>query len=298
MTTEQAVATAAAPSLVATEQAITSPTPETMTPHQTFLETLPDAYKVDPAFKNFNSLEDMARSYKSAASMVGLDKNDVLRIPKESTPEAMGEIWNKLGRPEAVDGYEYTAYKDIIPQDEFSEYAKIAHDNGISNQGFKALVDSVLSKANGAQAGQSEASIKQVEEWQSQIKQEYGAAHAEKIGLAQKAVLTLGGKELVNEISKNPAMFENPAVIKAFVNMGEQLQKIAIQTKEDNGFLNGASTASGAMSPSEAKAAIAELEQSADWKRVAMDASAPGRAAIMEKKSRLYAYAYPEERKR
>lgn len=269
--------------------------PAAATPHQSFLETLPEAYRADPVFKNFGGLEDLARSYKSAAGMVGLDKGMVLRIPSDDTPEAMGEVWDKLGRPATYDAYNVG---DVgIDKAELEEYTKIAHENGVSDKAFKALLGKVMEKGT-AGATQSEAAkLAQVTEWQSSIKSEYGDAYNDKIALAKAAVKNIGGDELIKDISADPALFERPAIVKAFVRMGEQMQKIAQQTKEDNGFLPGAASGSGAMSPSEAKASIAELENSPEYKKAIMDPLNPQRQSMIDKMQKFYAYAYPSSAK-
>lgn len=267
------------------------PSPEQYTPHQRFLEQLPEAFRADPVFKNFGGLEDLARSYKSAASLVGLDKGMVLRLPSEDTPEAMGEVWDKLGRPATFDAYDVG---DVgIDKAELEEYTKLAHENGVSNKAFKALLGKVMEKGTAGQEQSEAAKAAQVAEWQSSIKAEYGEAYNDKLALAKAAVKNIGGDELIAEIQADPHLFEKPAIIKAFVKMGEQMQKIAQQTKEDNGFLPGAAGASSAMSPPEAKAAIAELEASAEYKKVMFDPIHPQRQAMLDKMQKMYAYAYP-----
>lgn len=264
------------------------------TDQQKFIETLPEAYRADPVFKNFGGLEDLARSYKAASSMVGLDKNQVLRIPTEDTPEAWGEIWNKLGRPENEDGYKFDSLKELpgFSEEKYKAFAKVAYENGITDKGFNALQAMYAEDIKSQMGGMKEAEGTQVKDWQEGLKQEYGQAYPEKLKLAQAAVAKFGGEELVGLIKSAPAAFENPAIIKAFVAMGEQMQKIADQTKEDNGFLPAGAANSGARTPNQAKAELAELEASDLYKKVAFDPTHPQRQSIMDKRTKLYEYAY------
>jgi hypothetical protein len=282
------------PSLAPNDAPPSAPTPETMTDHQKFIETLPEELRADPLFKNHTSWDTVAKSYKSAASMVGLDKNQVLRLPNDDTPEAWGEIYNKLGRPETADKYTLEKFVEAgVDKEALSEYAQIAHASGVSDKAFQALVSKVIEKGAAGSELTAQQTEQQVKEWQSSLKTELGAAYDEKLSLAKTAVKTLGGEALIKEISAKPEIFENPAIIKTFVAMGEQLQKIAIQTKEDNGFLPGQSNAQQAMTPNEAKAAIAALDADPVYKKAQFDSTHPQRKSLMEKRAQLFKYAYP-----
>jgi uncharacterized protein YdbL (DUF1318 family) len=283
-----------ATSTLATPQPVRSPEAGEMTDHQKFLEMLPEAYRADPLFKNFSNLEDMAKSYSSAAKMVGLDKAQLMRIPSEATPEAMGEVWDKLGRPEAPDKYEgkaFEAIKDYINPDKAASVKELAHKNGISAQAFEALAEWYVKDIQGAVEAGSKTSKETIDGYREAVKKEFGAAYEQKIAMAQRAVKSFGGDELIKVISENEGVFENPAVIKAFTAMGEQMAKIAEQTKEDNGFLPN-NSASGHMSPNEAKAAIAELEGDPNFMKIMQDPTHPQRQFMMDKRSKLFAYAY------
>lgn len=264
--------------------------PANPTPHQSFLEQLPEAYRADPMFKNFNGLEDLARSYKSAGTMVGLDKSQVLRLPAEDTPEAMGEVWDKLGRPSTFDAYDVGEVG--LEKSELEEYTKIAHEHGVSNKAFKALLGKVMEKGTAGLEQTEAQKAAQIAEWQSAVKTEYGDAYSDKIALAKTAVKNIGGEELIKEIQADPGLFERPAVIKTFIKMGEQLQKIAMQTKEDNGFLPGG-VANTALSPAEARAEIATLEASPEYRKAISDPLHPQRQSMIEKMQKMYGYAYP-----
>lgn len=293
MTTEAAVQDAA-PSLVAQPAEVRQPTEGEMTPHQKFIETLPEAYRADPMFKNFSSIEDMAKSYVSAAKMVGMDKQQLLRLPSEDTPEAMAEVWNKLGRPEAPDKYEVKAFeavKDYIDESKVAQIKEIAHKHGVSGKALEALAEWYASDLTGAVSMSEEAKSKTFDEYQAAVKQEFGSAYEERMAMAQKAVTTFGGEELVKVISENEVVFEHPAVIKAFAKMGEQMAKIAEQTKEDNGFLPN-QAASGHMTPNEAKAELAAMEGDPNFMKIMTDVTHPQRQFMLEKRAKLFAYAH------
>ena len=79
-------------------------TPQTP-PADTSRDWLAEPYRADPAFANFKSADDLAASYKSAASMVGMDKGRVVALPKDDDPAAWDGVYKQLGRPDKPEEY-------------------------------------------------------------------------------------------------------------------------------------------------------------------------------------------------
>lgn len=260
------------------------------TPHQKFLDTLPEAYRADPMFRNFNSLDDLAKSYQSAAKLVGLDKEQLLRFPKDDAPEAWGEVWNKLGRPETPEGYSKDAFtEDFLPEGRPQELATFLHEIGVTGKQYEAIGKFYRGVVEKDQAAQEQALSASVEKWQSEIKQEFGSAYEERIGLARKA-MTLGGEELEGFIAEAPEIFEHPAFIKFMSRVGGLLS----QTKEDPGFVTPGGRNTGRLTPNEAKAELAAFQ--ADKANVSgmMDPRNPQRQFLIEKRQKLFEMAYPD----
>ncbi len=83
-----------------------SETQATPTPSaDTSRDWLAEPYRADPAFANFKSPDDLAASYKSAASMVGMDKGRVVALPKDDDTAAWDGVYKQLGRPDKPEEY-------------------------------------------------------------------------------------------------------------------------------------------------------------------------------------------------
>ena len=81
------------------------------------------------------------RKHKHAAAMVGLDKGQVLRMPKGADDaEGLAAVWNALGRPEKADGYGLAAPVDAVTPETITAFAAEAHKLGLS----KAQAEGVL----------------------------------------------------------------------------------------------------------------------------------------------------------
>lgn len=248
-----------------------------------FLSSLPEEYRQDPTFANFKNWNDVAKSYHNAAKMVGMDKSQILALPKDDSPEGWEPLYKAIGRPDAPDGYGYDKYKDVIPPEELGEYAKLAHQSGMGAKQFDAIVGKFVEQTNAFKAQQEAQMQQQVSEWQETVKKEYGAAYDEKINFAQKAVEKFG---LSDVIKQNPEIFENPAIIKAFVAIGEKTSEGMV--------LSTGEVSHGRLAPAEALMEIAKMQSDSATVKILTDKSHPQHQFMIKKREELFKYAYPE----
>lgn len=252
-------------------------------PRDQFIQSLPEEFRADPAFARFNDWKDVAKSYSSAAKMVGMDKNQLIALPKEPTEEAMSPIWDKLGRPADVNGYGLEQFKDAIPVEVTGKYAQIAHKHGVSKEAFNALIGEFVNESSTGQAALAEQQAQQIGQWQQEVKSEYGMAYDQKIAFAQKAVEKFG---LTDVIKQNSAMFEHPAIIKALVAIGEKTSEGIVLS---NGDVNH-----GKLAPNEARMELAKFQSDKDVVAVLTNKQHPQHEFMMKKRAELFKYAYPE----
>lgn len=250
---------------------------------ETFINSLPDEFKQDPIFANFDDWNGVAKSYANAAKLVGMDKNQILALPKENTPEAMGPVWDKLGRPADTKGYDIEQYKEVLPPEVLGKYADIAHKNGVSKAAFNSMIGEFVNESVAGQKMMAEQQEQQIGQWQQEVKKELGAAYDEKMNFARKAVETFGLTEVVQQ---NMAVFENPALVKALITIGEK-------TSEGMVLANGSVT-HGKLAPAEAKMELAKFTSDAENVKIMTNKSHPQHEFIMKKRDELFRYAYPE----
>jgi len=252
-------------------------------PREKFIQSLPEEYRADPVFARFNGWEDVAKSYANAAKMIGMDKNQIVALPKEPTAEAMAPIWDKLGRPADVNGYGLDQFKEVLPPEVTSKYAEIAHKHGVSKEALNALVGELANESKSGQAAMEAQQAQQIGEWRQEVKQEFGMAYDDKITFAQKAVEKFG---LIEVIKANPTMFEHPAIIKALVTIGEKTSEGMVLA---NGDVNH-----GKLAPNEAKMELSKFQSDPDVIKVLLDKRHPQHEFMMKRKSELFKYAHPD----
>lgn len=259
------------------------PTPAQTSPRDQFIQSLPEEFRQDPIFANFDDWGGVAKSYANAAKLVGMDKNQILAMPKENTPEAMAPIWDKLGRPADTKGYDIEQYKEVLPPEVLGKYADIAHKNGVSKSAFNSMISEFVNESVTGQKLMAEQQEQQVGQWQAEVKKEFGAAYDDKLNFAKKAVESFG---LTDVIKENPTMFEHPAIIKAFVAIGEKTSEGMVLS---NGSVNH-----GKLAPAEAQMEIAKFTSDPENVKIMVDKSHPQHEFVMKKRSELFKFAHPE----
>lgn len=268
------------------DTAQTATTPEAAPPSASdwfFTKALPQEYQSEPLLKNFTGdtqeeiVGKLVKSYVSAARMIGVDQNELVRIPKD--PEKQGEAWDKLysmrGRPESPDKYDVQI--EGMDPEVASKYLGALHKAGASQEDVRSLVE--LDKAIRQEAAQKaeEAANAAWSEKEAALKQEWGAAYDAK----SKAAEIVAQKYFPDIDMSVPAV--KAAVLEGFA-------KIADAVSEDADIKAVASPASRVPTPAEAKMAIAEFE--AENMKILMDPTNPLRAGRLAERDRLYRAAY------
>lgn len=234
---------------------------------------LSDDIKSNKALDSFKDINSLAKSYLHGQSLIGK------RIA-ELSPEELGQVYSKLGRPETAEGYELPAPEgDPI----VTSYRQIAHDLGLSKQTAETLyrryADTIVEQQKVAQ----EAFEKQAETHREALKQEWGSAYKERLEYARRGALSLGGEELLKEVMNSPTLGNNPMVIKALANAGMKL-------RESAGF-GSSDSAAFTMTPEMANRELASLKADPVFISSYINGRAPGHKEAVIKMNELYVLA-------
>ncbi len=259
-----------------------------------FAEMLPKDIAGEAVFKDLKDLDGLARSYHGQAKLLGVPKDQLLRLPADDKPESWAPIYDKLGRPEKADGYKLTVPEGMTFNPETAKpILEKAHELGVSQKQLDGLYGTMIgvgkSNADAAKAkseGETAAA-------QQALKTEWGQAYDQKIADATRAIEHFAtemklGDGLMKDLEKS-GLGNNPALAKLFAGLAANL-------KED-GKLTGKSTGSGSLaSPTEAKQNINALRQDKTFMAAYTDKRHAGHADAMAKMEALHQQAYPEQR--
>jgi len=193
-----------------------------------FLQTIPEELRDHPSLSPIKDVENLARSYVNAQRLIGADK---IPVPVNPTDEDLDNIYNRLGRPESVDGYEIAVDGNIVTEDVAKSYADIAHKLRLTPDQASGIMDYYRSMASQASEVTAEAETQQRSQTEMSLRKEWGDDFDARIEDAGKIAQQFGGGELLEmKLADGTKVGNHPDFIKAFAKMAEFRQTV---TSED-----------------------------------------------------------------
>ena len=249
----------------------------------TWTDGLPEDVASHPAMSNVKDVTDLANQFINAQGLIGrsiqIPSDDaseeqwakfnermtqvpsVYRTP--TTEDEWGEMWGKLGRPEAPDGYG-------IDKPEFSQ---AFHKANLTKEQAQALNEWMAEQDSTYQAESDAAHEARVGE----LKEEWGRAYDSRVDLAQKAVRFLdeqvGG--LVDYLNDSGAG-NDPQMIKLFYALSKGLEESKME-----------GTKSATMTTQEAMDRAQELTE----QLFSLDEIDPRRQSLIDQRAKLFEMA-------
>jgi hypothetical protein len=220
--------------------------------------SIPEEIRGHKSLETIQDVPSLAKSYVNAQSMIGADK---IALPgKSSTPEQWGEIYSKLGRPEAADKYELS---NNLPEGQeldptlMGGFTNTAHAAGLSTKQAQSLLDWYNNVLVDSSAQTTAAEQAQLEQRTNELKQYYGPAFEDRVNLAKavSAQFTEGDENIFDvKLADGSLLGNHPDFIKMAANMG-----VFMKEKMGEDTLEGVKT-SGAASRHELEGKVAQLQ--------------------------------------
>ena len=207
--------------------------------------SLPEDIRNEPTLQNFKDIESLAKTVIHQQKAMGS------RIPLPKTDEELSEVYNKLGRPESADKYEYQLNEDVkqyFDEGALSRFKEVAHANGLNSKQVQALID--YQSGELAEVIQNEPSqlAAQKIETEDYLKKEWGAEYDRNVRAAQRALQVYGDDEIIELM--NTSAGNHPAVVKLFSKLGKEITEDMAQNTANNRL---------AVSPLDAKMEIEQV---------------------------------------
>jgi len=299
MSTDILTGTEAAPAESANASPSSEPSSQASTSTSEASSWLPAEYAENAAFKDFKSIEGLAKSYDHLnrergrsvripgedAGKEDLDKfyahltsvKGVMRKPDVDNQDAMNQFYNSLGRPAEPSGYEIDLGEDnaLLDATALDNFKKVGHELGLTTNQLKKVVEFDIQRVR----QQKEADVNSATDAISVLQKRWGNEYNNRIAGAKAAFRTYqeqfpeGFSEL-ERVAKN-----NPALVAILSDIG--------RTMSEKGFIN-APHAYGGDTPEEAKIKIEEIRSNKDhpYHKGDLDAKT--------KMNRYYQTAYPD----
>jgi hypothetical protein len=252
-----------------------------------FRASLPEDLREHSALQPIQDVENLAKAYVNASSMIGKDK--VVLPGEHASAEDWAAVYDRLGRPEDADSYNIDA-GESADDGMLNWFQSTAHDIGLNNAQAQQLVTAYNEMAS-SQTENIEGVMEAAhQETQAVLQKEFGAKFEDNIENAG-ALLEQFGPELSENIDNmiladGSRLGDHPEFIKTFVNISNFIQE---RVSEDE--LIGIEKTPGAMSPDEARTKLTEIERPDGplW-----DRAHPQHEFFVQERSRLYGFMFPE----
>lgn len=141
--------------------------------------------------KKFDSVDTMAKSYIGLEKLARADPSTIVTLPKEG--EDMAPVWNRLGRPDKVDGYKFEG--DIAPLAKdplISALLPEWHKAGLTQAQVAAVAKTGNAAAEKLRADADAQFNSAAQAALAEVKMQWGAGYERNIQAAKATALKLG----------------------------------------------------------------------------------------------------------
>lgn len=237
--------------------------------------------------KSYASVEELAKAYVSLERTLGAEK---IPLPgKDAGPEAWDRVYARLGRPETPADYDLSGFKapENVPWNGDLQQAMLAemHAAGLNSRQATQLLNRYAELAGNAGAAAETAA----EQASAVLRKEWGARYDGHLDLARRAARHAFGDDFAAarqlRLADGSFLLDSPLLARAFARIGAE--------RAEDGDLPGAKHAVFDGDAADARQQIARLEADERFRRALLDRGHPEHAAALNRRSRLYATAYP-----
>lgn len=192
----------------------------------TWRDSLPETIRGDASIGRLNSVEDLAKSYIHAQSLVGKDK--IVLPTEKSSDEDWNNLYAKIGRPESADKYGLKI--EALGEAGNKELAEVAFKSGLSPKQLNNLVE-WSDKNNKAQmeAYKANQNVERQKAREEMIKKAGGPDKFQiQFDKAAEALKLTADSEFIKFLSDS-GLGEDPRVISYFSNLSKRMEEDGIK---------------------------------------------------------------------
>lgn len=139
--------------------------------------------------KGFSNAEEAIKSHRSLEGFHGVSADRLMKLPDDGGD--MGDIYNKLGRPETIEGYKFEA--EGFEETQLTGLLKeVGHKHGLTASAYTEIVGKALEMETASQQAIQEAKTAEYNNEISSMQSDWGTKYEEVLGSADRAVRALG----------------------------------------------------------------------------------------------------------
>jgi len=177
--------------------------------------SLPEDLANEPSLRSFDDVGKLAKSYVHLVKRLGVPPDQLVRLPSSPDDTGWSEVYERLGRPNEVSGYEINAQDEVT-----SQYLQEAHKLGLSKVQARQLYDWYTKNQESNTAADRDAWQYQQQNYVQELQKEWGRDYAANTDVARRAFLQLADAETLKLVEET-GIGNHPGLVKMMNKVGQ-----------------------------------------------------------------------------
>jgi hypothetical protein len=177
--------------------------------------SLPEDLANEPSLRSFDDVGKLAKSYVHLVKRLGVPPDQLVRLPSSPDDTGWSEVYERLGRPNEVSGYEINAQDEVTGQ-----YLQEAHKLGLSKVQARQLYDWYTKNQESNIAADRDAWQYQQQNYVQELQKEWGRDYAANTDVARRAFLQLADAETLKLVEET-GIGNHPGLVKLMNKVGQ-----------------------------------------------------------------------------
>lgn len=276
-TTNETTAVSTEATEVANEAPVSESVEQTVkVKEQRLVDILGDEFKEAKALQSFKDVNDLAKSYLNANSLLGKRLSDM-------KPEDIAVLNSLRDIPLNKDDY---VFADDVGADLTEIYKNISIKAGLTKEQAKIISDSFVELQRVESEKISADMDTNIINWHNELKKEFGDAYDKRIDVAKRGLNAFGDDGL-KQLLKDTGLHQHPAMVKLFAKVGKELL--------EDSFIEADKSSKFGVTPEDANAMIKQNLANMEFRDAYYSAVHPGHALAVAEMNRLYSLLVPKK---
>ena len=196
------------------------------------ISVLDESMRSEPSLASIKTIPDLAKGYVSAQKLIGTNR---LPAPADNWGDKeWGDLYNKLGRPEAPEGYELPKDVQLKAGLEFDkDKTKAAftelHKLGLSKKQAEGVMRHYLGSVNSSAEAEETARQQAYASGTEALKRTHGDRYDAVVGIAKGVLGRFGGEEFTNLLT-TMKLDSHPQVVEFLYKVGQVMSEDTMRT--------------------------------------------------------------------
>lgn len=253
------------------------------TPTENWYDAFPDEYKSNSNVTKYKTQEEFLKGYVNLNKKIG-EKG----LTKPETDEDWNNAYNFLGKPETIEGYEYTPGEELPDELKLNEqmatsFKAVAHEIGLNPNQYEKLMGSYMAMNEQGFKTRQEQEQANLLTSEKNLKEKWGQAYDQNIELAQNIVKKHDNGGELTKLLETPfngsSLGNNPVLLNMLAN-------VAKTTMEDGGLVG---RGAGIPTSEDLEAELGKLINHPAY----LDGNNPEHNQVAKQVSNIYKKLYP-----